>query len=536
MEKITRKKSVGAKKVLVLLYNRFTNDSRVLKTCTSLANAGYQVELWASYGADLPEHEIVSGFKVWRKFGKPTVSLQSQPTSGNEVRDAQRKLAWVSVVRSFGSDAIASAGRIIRESLRMSAKHLKHRTPRFHDLLKNRYIVVARLLMRANKPARRPARHIVPTFRSAAIASAGRIIRESLRMSAKHLKHRTPRFHDLLKNRYIVVERLLMRANSPAKRPARRIVSTLNTQTEHLLSEGAFVEFDFIHCNDLLPLPLASAMKARAPGLKLIYDSHEYQIESAGLIGKPEKKLLFEKLESDNIGSADAVITVGDSIAGEYQRLYDLQKVHVVRNCPPLTPDRAENEYFREKYQLAPEDIIFLYQGGLMKNVRGLEETLRCFIRLSQAGFTRHFIVFMGFGNMAYQIQSAAQTHSNILFHPSISSERIPEVSSSADYGTIFAPNNCLSYFYSLPNKLFEYIVCGLPIVTTPLYDMQNLIQEEGIGHTTADFTEDAIYKTLSQIDTRPTPELRARIRALHRDKYNWGIEEKTLLEVYRNA
>jgi|GEM_PF-1739380 len=473
MEKITRKKSVGAKKVLVLLYNRFTNDSRVLKTCTSLANAGYQVELWASYGADLPEHEIVSGFKVWRKFGKPTVSLQSQPTSGNEVRDAQRKLAWVSVVRSFGS---------------------------------------------------------------AAIASAGRIIRESLRMSAKHLKHRTPRFHDLLKNRYIVVERLLMRANSPAKRPARRIVSTLNTQTEHLLSEGAFVEFDFIHCNDLLPLPLASAMKARAPGLKLIYDSHEYQIESAGLIGKPEKKLLFEKLESDNIGSADAVITVGDSIAGEYQRLYDLQKVHVVRNCPPLTPDRAENEYFREKYQLAPEDIIFLYQGGLMKNVRGLEETLRCFIRLSQAGFTRHFIVFMGFGNMAYQIQSAAQTHSNILFHPSISSERIPEVSSSADYGTIFAPNNCLSYFYSLPNKLFEYIVCGLPIVTTPLYDMQNLIQEEGIGHTTADFTEDAIYKTLSQIDTRPTPELRARIRALHRDKYNWGIEEKTLLEVYRNA
>ncbi|MBK6657804.1 MAG: glycosyltransferase [Proteobacteria bacterium] len=109
-------------------------------------------------------------------------------------------------------------------------------------------------------------------------------------------------------------------------------------------------------------------------------------------------------------------------------------------------------------------------------------------------------------------------------------------MSSSADYGTIFAPNICLSYYYSLPNKLFEYIVCGLPIVTTPLYDMRMLIQSEGIGATTADFSEQAIFDTVKSITARPDPELRARIRALHRDKYNWGIEERTLLAVYRNA
>lgn len=472
MQKTTGKQSELGKKVLVLLYNRFTNDSRVLKTCTSLVNAGYQVELWASYGANLPEHEVINGFIVRRIFGKPVparTSATPMPLTGTAPRSRR---------------ALARAGSGIPDAL----------------------------------------------------ATAGRLARHSLRISAKLLQRVAPGFHDRLKQRYIVVERALVRAAKPARRAARRTLSTVKRQTDQILDAGAYADFDYIHCNDLSPLPLATAMKARAPGLKLIYDSHEYQTESAGLIGKPEKKLQFEKMERDNILFADSVITVGVSIAEEYRRLYGLERVHVVRNCPPLTPDQIENEYFREKYRLSEDDMIFLYQGGLMKNVRGLEETLNCFIRLNKAGFSRHFIVFMGYGNMEDEIRSAAQTYSNILFHPSIPPDRIPEVSSSADYGTIFIPNNCLSYFHSLPNKLFEYIVCGLPIVTTPLYDIRNLIEEEGIGYATSDFSEDAIYETLTRIDARPSRQLRARIRALHRDKYHWGIEERALLEAYRDT
>lgn len=230
------------------------------------------------------------------------------------------------------------------------------------------------------------------------------------------------------------------------------------------------------------------------------------------------------------------MITVSDSIAVEYQRLYGLRKVHVVRNCPSLSPPRRYNEYFRETFALGPQDMIFLYQGGLVKKIRGLEETLNCFIRLRQEGLHQHHVVFMGYGNMQDDIAQQAQLHNNIHFHPAIPPERIPEVSSSADYGTIFAPNNCLSYFYSLPNKLFEYIVCGLPIVTTPLYDMRKLIEDEKIGYATADFSEQAIYDTVKSITTRPDQALRDRIQALHRDKYNWSIEEQTLLDIYRRC
>lgn len=451
---------------MVLLHNRFTNDTRVLKECSSLVAAGYRVELWASYGSNLPEHEIINGFEVRRKFGKPVTQPSKQSHKASHKHGGGggfgRRLGW-------GTRSVLRSGSFV----------LRRVAPGLHDAAKAAYIQVEEVVVKASK------------------------------------------------GKYPALNRL---KSTLSKRPS------LPRRKARAAKLGAVPEFDFIHCNDLTPLPLAVEMKMRDPRIRIIYDSHEYQTESAGLVNNPTKKRHFEQLERDNIAHVDQVITVSESIAREYERLYGLKKVHVVRNCPSLSPQRAHNEYFRETFGLAEDDLIFLYQGGLVRNVRGLEETLNCFVRLHEQGHARHHVVFMGYGNMEADIEALARLHSNIHFHAAIAPERIPEVSSSADYGTIFAPNNCLSYFYSLPNKLFEYIVCGLPIVTTPLYDMRTLIQSEGIGYTTADFTEQSIFETVRSINTRPSQALRDRIQALHRDKYNWDIEERTLIEIYRGA
>ena len=452
--------AVRDEKVLVLLFNRFTNDTRVLKQCSSLVAAGYRVELWANYGANLPEYELINGFEVRRKFGKP--AMKKHTHKGGHRRALAPRLG-------YGTRSVLRRGSLV----------LRKISPTLHNAAKAMYIRVENVVVRAAK-GKYPALN---------------------KLKARWLTR--PRLPQLSRRRA---------ALPPAP------------------------EFDFIHCNDLMPLPMAVAMKQRDPRIKIIYDSHEYQTESAGLINNPDKKRQFEQLERDNIVYADEVITVSDSIATEYQRLYGLRKVHVVRNCPSLSPQRQHNEYFRETFALAPHDLIFLYQGGLAKKVRGLEETLNCFIRLRHEGYTRHHVVFMGYGNMVADIEELARQYSNIHFHPAIAPERIPEVSSSADYGTVFIPNNCLSYFYCLPNKLFEYIVCGLPIVTTPLYDMRKLIEDDKIGYITADFSEQAIYDTVKSITTRPSQALRDRIQSLHRDKYNWNIEERALLEIYRKA
>ena len=438
--------------VLVILYNIFSNDSRVLKECISLVAAGYRVELWANYDADLPEHEVMHGFAVHRKFGKPSAA-PAQPSQ-------------------------APAG--VLGAARGGASLLYRLAPRLHDVMKAFYIRLEE-----------------------------RVVKTTARV-------------------YSDFNRFKSRWRKKLRRHTRRSTPPAGV--------AAVPEFDFIHCNDLLPLPLAVAMKERDPRIKIIYDSHEYQTESASVLGNPAKKRRFEQLERDNIDDADAVIVVGESIAREYQRLYRLPRVHVVRNCPPLTSPPARHNYFRDKFKLADDDLIVLYQGGLVRHLRGLEETLNCFVRLYRDGYTRHHMVFMGYGNLEETIEAQAAQHPNIHFHPAVAPDDITQVSSSADYGTFLAPNNCLSYYYCLPNKLFEYIVCGLPVVSTPLFDMQALIQREGIGYITADFSEQAMYDTLRRIDARPSPAERARIQALHRDKYNWDIEERTLLDVYRHA
>ena len=245
------------KKVLVLLFNSFTNDSRVLKECTSLVAAGYKVELWASYAANLPEYEVINGFEVRRKFGKPAaVVVNKQAHQHGPAGSLSRRLGW-------GTRSVLRSGALV----------LARMAPKLHDAAKAVYIQVEEVAVKASKG-------------------------------------KYPAFNKL--------------KASLAKRPS------LPRWRASATASSVVPDFDFIHCNDLMPLPLAVAMKKRDPRIKIIYDSHEYQTESAGLVNNPSKKQRFEQLERDNIIHADQVITVGDSIAKEYQRLYGLRKVHVV--------------------------------------------------------------------------------------------------------------------------------------------------------------------------------------------------------------
>jgi glycosyltransferase involved in cell wall biosynthesis len=429
------------KKVLVLVYNRFTNDSRVLKECTSLVEAGFRVELWAIADPQLPKYEVINGFVVRRKLMGPR----------------KKKISLYKRVKPY------------RVAI------LKY--PR-------RALLPFPILFKIGKSVMNVVEFIVWNLVLYVIGPPVEIVNRGLKK----------------------------------------------------LQERRGLNVDFVHCNDLLPLPFAVNLKKRNPKMKIIYDSHEYQTEAASLVLRPEKKQELELMERDNIKHADEVITVSPSIAEEYKRLYELKRIHIVKNCPPLTMNDYSSDYFRKTYSLQPEDIIFLYQGALMRRVRGLEEMINCFFRLEAGGYKNHHIVFMGWGNLEAEIKDLADKHGNIHFHPSVRPEEIPEISSSADYGVHFPPNNCKSYDFSLPNKLFEYIACGLPVIVTPLFEMKRLVQEEKIGYVAKDFTEDALLETLKGIKNRPSEEMRSHIRSLHRIKYNWQIEEKVLLQIYKNV
>lgn len=288
-----------------------------------------------------------------------------------------------------------------------------------------------------------------------------------------------------------------------------------------------FRKVNVVHCNDLNALPVGLLIKLFGKNTKVVYDCHEYETETNGLKGM--EKQAKKWLEFFLIRFADQVITVSDSIANEYVRLYKIPKPHLVLNCPSYI-EQPKCNLFREKLGIRSNQTIFLYQGGLSKG-RGIEMLLEVFLGLE---LDHNVLVFMGYGPLEDMIRNKAQKSDTVFFHQSVTPEVLLKYTSSADYGVSFIEDSCLSYRYCLPNKLFEYLMAGLPIVTSNLYEMKRLAEEEGVGIVAENNTVQGFQKAVIASLEQEYSTIQNRVFET-RKKYCWEEQEKTMEKVYSN-
>ena len=284
---------------------------------------------------------------------------------------------------------------------------------------------------------------------------------------------------------------------------------------------------DLVHCNDLNTLQVGVMLKLLSFGrIKLVYDAHEFESNYAPNQSRRSIWLL-QVIERALIRFADAVITVSDGIAEEYARLYSIEKPALVLNCPPYQ-EVGKKDLFREKFGIIPGQTIFLYQGGLDKG-RGVEMLLEAFRDLGGA----NAIVFMGYGPLEETIKEYALAHQGIYFHPAVSPDVLLDYTSSADFGISFIENACKSFAYCLPNKMFEYLMAGLPVIVSNLQEMKKVVEKNGIGVVAAENTvlglQEAIQRAVN-LDKTTVNENIGKIKQV----YCWEEQERTLRMVYR--
>ncbi len=286
-------------------------------------------------------------------------------------------------------------------------------------------------------------------------------------------------------------------------------------------------DVDIYHCNDIEALPIGVFAKWLGKNKKVVYDAHEYESEKAGVSGF-RKKLLFI-FERFFIKYANQVITVGDKIADEYARIYSIVKPAVVMNCPVLKNKEYNRSILRKQFSIADETILMIVQGTLTPD-RGIQETLDAFINANRDDMA---LVFMGYGSMEPIIKKYAAKQSNIYFMDSVPPEVVVSYTASADVGLAFIENNNLSYYYSLPNKFFEYIHADLAIISWPLFEIKQIIENEKIGLITEDFSTESIEKALLSLNHEKLLRFKNNVKKL-KNKYNWQQQEKILLNVYK--
>jgi glycosyltransferase involved in cell wall biosynthesis len=286
-------------------------------------------------------------------------------------------------------------------------------------------------------------------------------------------------------------------------------------------------ETDIIHCNDLNTLPIGVLIKKfYNKNVKVVYDAHEYETQKNGLHGIDKK--LVALLERYCIKYADQVITVSDSIAHEYVRLYGIDKPYVVLNTP-LKKKMAKQNLFRDRFNISKKQSIFLYQGNFGPG-RGIEVLLSTFKLIESSSV----IIFMGYGQLENKIKEHASHYRNIYFHEAVNQTVLLDYTSSADFGIATIENTCLSYYYSLPNKIFEYIMANLAVIVSDLPEIRQVIEENQVGVIAKESNVKGLIQAIKQATQLNKTIYLKNIKKMQ-DIYNWNNQEKVLFTAYKN-
>ncbi len=233
-----------------------------------------------------------------------------------------------------------------------------------------------------------------------------------------------------------------------------------------------------VNCHSLSVFPIAWLV-AKLNRASLIYEPHELETETATMRGK--RKFIAKNIEGALIGSAELVLVVSESIAQIYRDTYGLQNVYVIRNLPSLIDCPSINNSsvvsYRELFGIPEEDIVFLYQGAL-EEARGVLVLLEAF----SEGIYRRHIVFMGFGSLENEIKTYANNSPNIHFHPVVPANDVLQYTLGADVGIAYLDRSCINHEYALPNKFFQYLHSGKPVLCTDLVEMGQIVTCYNVG------------------------------------------------------
>jgi glycosyltransferase involved in cell wall biosynthesis len=279
-----------------------------------------------------------------------------------------------------------------------------------------------------------------------------------------------------------------------------------------------------VNCHSLPVLPLCVLLKL-AKRAKLVYDTHELETETVASHGV--RKRVQKVMERLLIRFVDETIVVNDAIAGWYEREYGLPRVWTVRNVPyNQGGEVSRTSILRDKFRIPADDLIFIYLGGVFHG-RGIPLLLEAF---SGIGPGRH-VVFIGYGELVPLVQEYASRNTNIHYHEAVPPDQVDAYARGADVGLSMIENVCLSYYLCLPNKLFEYVLSGVPVIVSDFPGMGAVIDEHECGWK-APHDAESLRELIRGIGPEDIAARRASALAA-RETFGWQHEERILLRAY---
>ncbi|MEZ5552623.1 MAG: glycosyltransferase [Pseudomonadales bacterium] len=285
---------------------------------------------------------------------------------------------------------------------------------------------------------------------------------------------------------------------------------------------------DVIVANDLPMLPVAAKL-AEQSGARLVYDSHELYSEQE--FSEREKER-WSRIEAKYIHRCSAVITVNESIASELTRRYDVAPVHVILNAERSSNPPTRSAYFHDRYGLPETTGVLLFQGG-MTSGRNIETLVRSMSMVN----SDIALVLMGDGELSSSLESLVkrlQLQDRVYLHPAVPQSDLLARTAAASAGVIPYLATCLNNYYCTPNKLFEFIAAGVPILASELPELSKFVNGWEIGLVGDTSTPEHTAHLIDQFfaDDKRLETFRHNVESA-RLEINWETEEKKLINIF---
>jgi glycosyltransferase involved in cell wall biosynthesis len=299
--------------------------------------------------------------------------------------------------------------------------------------------------------------------------------------------------------------------------------------------------YDIIWANDLPTLYPAFKISQKL-NCKLIYDSHEIYVETINQFFPKQasffKNIFFSiliklmrnhgyRIEKKGMSNTDLLITVNESLLEYFHGFYDIRKGISIMNLPKNEDTSVkESMNYRELFSWALDSRIVIYQGQLNEG-RGLKILIDSFKELSET----YKLIILGNGPLKpFLIDKVNQLNLNnrIRFIDTVPLCDLPSYTLGADIGVNLLESFNLSKKLASPNKLFEYIHAGIPVVASNSPENLKVFKKYSIGQMTNNFSNEIAF-TIQSINNLDKESLKTELLEAKKF-YTWENQEVLLL------
>lgn len=296
---------------------------------------------------------------------------------------------------------------------------------------------------------------------------------------------------------------------------------------EAVRRETPFLDkIDVIHCHDLDTLPIGIRLK-QARKIPLIYDAHEIWGYMVSHDIPWWKKYI--RLEKKLVQEVDLMITINEPLQEYFEEFFchkgenmklPGKHVHIIQNC---------KEFDQLSYQPPTEEKFTMVYAGTLGASREILELIDAIGKVDDVGF-----IIAGSGKKRYveKIKKHCSQTSNVKFLGRIPQAEVIPLTKRCHVGVCLVGKGTISNKMGVPNKMFEAMVSGRPLITTKGLYYSDFANEKGFGIPVEGVA--GCVEAIKKLKADPKRYEQYGVKALEAAlEYNWANEKQKIIEIY---